>query len=325
MAEDERLIAGCGAASIVAFSMDVSIVIVTLNVRDYLRKCLQSIRDTKRAVPCEVIVVDNASNDASADMVSREFPEVVLIANDRNVGFGAANNQGIRISKGRYLLILNSDTELRDDMLGRFVAFADAHPEGGIFGCKMLYGDGALQVSVCPFPRLMSEVFQLWGVSRLFPRSRFFSSYRFGLEREEYDSVQEVDWVTGACMLVRREVIADMGAFDETFFIYREEVDLCLRARKAGWKVVHTPGPQVVHHAAKTTVQDPLFFMRMANASMLHYYRKHALPGCLMLLKLFLWFGLAARVAVSGARFWNRASIKRTVALCGIMRDYMRL
>lgn len=183
--------------------MDLSVCVVNWNVCDDLANCLDSLRDGMRGVDGEIIVVDNASADGSLEMVRRRFPHVRLIANDANVGFAAANVQAMHESSGRHILLLNPDTLVPPGAMRELVDFADAHPEAGIVGPKLVYGDGSLQASCRCFPTIQAALFRNTVLGGLFPNARASSCYL--MEDWDHSSVREVDWVSGACLMVRRE------------------------------------------------------------------------------------------------------------------------
>jgi len=226
--------------------LDVSVIIVSWNTRDLLRDCLQSIYEQATEVSFEVYVVDNASKDGSAEMVSAEFPDVRLIRNPDNRGFAAANNQGIAIAAGRYILLLNSDTRVLDRAICRSVAFADDHPEAGVVGCRTLLADGTVQQNCYMFPSLLNLALSLSHLPMLFPRNRFFGRSR--MTWWNYDTVKEVEVVAGCFMLVRRAALEQVGPMTEDCFMYSEDTDWCWRFHLAGWKVLYVPEPTILHH-----------------------------------------------------------------------------
>ncbi len=256
--------------------LDLSVVIVNWNVRELLRRCLRSVLASQRlsGLAAEVIVVDNASSNGSTEMVKEEFPQVRLIANEENLGFTRANNQGIVASEGRYILLLNPDTEVLGDALGAMVEYMDAHPDVGALGPMLLNPDGSVQSSRRRFPTLAtafleSTVFQ-WELSR---DNRVLRRY-YVFDRPD-DEVQEVDWVTGACILMRREAIEEVGPLDEGFFMYSEELDWCRRAKERGWKVIYLPEAKVVHYGGKSSEQVVPFRHIQFQRSKIIYFRKH--------------------------------------------------
>ena len=222
----------------------LSISIVNWNTKDILRNCLKSIYESTHKISYEVFVIDNSSSDGSPEMVENEFPRVRLIENKENLGFAKANNQVIRLSNGRYILLLNSDTIVLDGALDKMVEFMNGHPDAGAAGCKLLDSDGSLQKSINKFPSLFH---QCWGKSLLptiFPKIKV--SYVID-EPHFYSRIQEVDWVTGAFLILSRHAVNQIGFLDERFFMYGEDTDLCWRIKKGGWKVYFYPETKVVH------------------------------------------------------------------------------
>jgi hypothetical protein len=269
-------------------TIDLSVVIVNWNVRELLRGCLKSVLTSKQlgGLAMEVIVVDNASSDGSVEMIRREFSEVKLIANERNLGFTGGNNQGIAASRGRYILLLNPDTEVIGDALVEMVKYMDANPDVGALGPKLLNPDGSVQSSRRRFPTpatafLESTFLQWW-----FPRNRAVRLYHI-LDRSD-DETQEVDWVTGACILIRREAIEEVGLLDAGFFMYSEELDWCRRARGKGWKVVYLPKAKVIHYGARSSEQVKPFQHIQFQRSKIRYFRKYHGRSFALLLRLFL-------------------------------------
>jgi hypothetical protein len=225
---------------------DLSIVIVAWNVRDLVLDCLASIADARLALSHEVILVDNGSADGTVAAVSRQFPDVQLIALPRNVGFGAGNNQGIWKASGRHVLLLNSDTIVLPGGLERCVAYLDAHPDVGVVGPQLLNPDRSKQNCIHNSPTLVSEVVSQSLLRRLFPR-------RWPSKRRDYGAPIEVEAVLGACLFVRAEVVREVGPMDEDYFFFLEETDWCHRIRRRGWRVVHLPDAHVIHLYGEST------------------------------------------------------------------------
>ncbi len=234
-------------------SLDVSVIIVNWNTRDILRDCLESVYDQTEGILFEVVVVDNASSDGSGEMVRVDFPQVVLIVNSDNRGFAAANNQGMCVARGRYVLLLNSDTVVLDGAIQKTIRFADQHPEAAVVGCKTFYPDGTLQRNCFRCPTIVNMFLSATYLNKLFPRSRFFGRER--MTWWDLDEVREVEVVCGCFLLVRREAIDEVGLMDERYFVYGDEADWCYRFRKAGWKVMFTPEPQIIHYHGASTKQ----------------------------------------------------------------------
>lgn len=225
---------------------DVAVIVVNWNAREDLRQCLRSLfPDPPSPASSEVWVVDNASADGSAAMVQAEFPQARLIVNPDNRGFSRANNQAITASDSRYVFLLNSDAALHSGALEALIAFADAHPQAGIFGPKVLNPDGTLQFSCRRFPSLGAGFFRNTVLGRLFPHNRYARNYLMG--DVDHSQPRPVDWLSGCAMLIRRDLIQAIGALDERFFMYCEDVDLCWRCRQAGREVMYAPSATVTH------------------------------------------------------------------------------
>jgi len=223
--------------------MDLSIIIVNWNTREMLRECLASIQPDE-GLPTEVIVIDNASSDGSAEMVAAEFPSMRLIRNTDNRGFGVATNQGLRVARGRHLLLLNSDTLVHGDVLMRSVQYMDAHPQVGMMGCKVLNEDGSTQLTCSRFPGFANLLLQTMGLNRL-GSPRWLGRYQM-LDWAR-DDEREVEVISGCYLLARRETVAQIGLLDEAFFLYGEETDWCRRCAEAGWKLVFAPIGCITH------------------------------------------------------------------------------
>lgn len=224
----------------------LSIIIVSWNVRDLLRKCLASVyRETQ--VPFEVLVVDNASQDGSADLVAREFPQAKLIRNAKNLGFARANNQCLKLARGEYVIFLNDDTEIKSSALDTMVEFLDHHPEAGIVGARLLNSDGTLQRGTArQFPsfKILATMLLGWH-SFLLDRPWLRHYYLLG---EKFERDTEVDQVMGASLMTRQVLLKRLGSFSEEFWIWFEEVDLCQRYRAAGHKIFVIRAAEILHH-----------------------------------------------------------------------------
>jgi N-acetylglucosaminyl-diphospho-decaprenol L-rhamnosyltransferase len=260
-------------------SHDLSIVIVSWNVKDLLRRCLSSATDSLtfergQHLSVQIIVVDNASVDGSAEMVRGEFPHVHLIANEKNVGFTGGNNQGLAASDGRYALLLNPDTEVVGDALGEMVGFMEERPRVGALGPQLLYPDGGVQSSRRRFPRFTTALLEGTFLQQWFPNSGLLKRY-YMLDGGDGET-QEVDWVVGACLLVRRSTLDEIGPLDERFFMYSEEMDWCYRAKKLGWQVVYFPQAKVVHHEGKSSEQVlPVRHIQFQRSKVLFFKKYH--------------------------------------------------
>ncbi|MGI9659500.1 MAG: glycosyltransferase family 2 protein [Gaiellaceae bacterium] len=225
----------------------VTAIVVSYNARDVLRRCLGALDATRH----EVIVVDNASEDGSPELVRQEFPDAALIEAGANLGFGAANNLAMRQARGAYFALINSDAWAIGDGLDSLVRFAASDPSAGIVGPRLVGEDGTVQKSVRSFPTVWRICTEYFFLRKLAPSSRALNAfYGAGFD---YGSVRESDWLMGAALVVRRELIDEIGGFDERFFLFSEEVDLCFRANQAGWKTVYTPSATFVHLGGAST------------------------------------------------------------------------
>lgn len=265
----------------------VSVIIVNYNTRDILRDCLSSLNQ-KAAPIAEIIVVDNASCDGSPEMVAQEFPGVVLIRNHENVGFSKANNQGIRVACGSYIWLLNSDTIVRSGAPAAMAEFLDAQPTVAGVTCKLLNADGSIQASVSNRPGPVLLFFRLTGISRLISeyRARRWLARSFGCilggtiraylaPYVSGNSPVEVESVSGACLMLRRQAIAHIGLLDERFFMYFEDMDYCLRLRKAGLKLCYLPQAEIVHLVGQSSGGRMRSYSVHSYRAMFYFYRKH--------------------------------------------------
>ena len=262
--------------------MDLSVVIVSYNVRRFLEQALRSVFAALEGLEGEVWVVDNASSDGSAQMVREQFPQVKLIANRENVGFARANNQAVERARGRYVLLLNPDTVVRQDTFRVMVRFMDEHPEAGAAGCKVLNPNGTLQLACRRgFPTPMVAFYKIVGLSALFPKSQRFG--RYNMTYLDPDQVAEVDAVSGSFMMVRREVVEKVGTLDPEFFMYGEDIDWCYRIQQAGWKVYYLPHTEIVHFKGESTktvprVRNQVEFYRAMYLFVRKHLRRHFIP-----------------------------------------------
>jgi len=253
--------------------VDVSIIIVNWNTKGLLRDCLSSVYEHAGDFDYEIIVIDNASTDGSADMVKNDFQQVILIENSENRGFATANNQGMVVAKGRYVLLLNSDTVVLDNAIANTVRFADENPQAAVTGCRVLNSDRTLQRTCFMFPSILNMLLSSTYLYKLFPKNRFFG--REQMTWWDRSDVRKVDVVTGCFMLVRREAIEQVGVMDEQFFMYGEETDWCYRFRKKDWKVMFAPVGQIIHFGGQSTAQKPVAMIVQLRLSILKFIKKH--------------------------------------------------
>jgi len=303
--------------------LDLGIVVTSYNTRDLLRTCLRSVYASQGDFTFEVCVVDNASSDGSAEMVAAEFPQARLIANEENVGYPSANNQGLQAfgfaetpnSKPqipKFALLLNSDTELPPDALARMLDFVAERPDAGIAGPKLVLPDGSLDLACRrSFPAPEVSFYRLVGLSRLFPRSRRFG--RYNLTYLDPDQVTEVDSVVGAFMLVRAEAIAQVGLMDGRFFLYGEDLDWAYRIKAAGWKAYYNPAVTVLHVKRASTRQNPRARIEFYRA-MDMFYRKHYAAQTSWWLHAFIVGAVALRQGVERARLALTPTRRRSEA-----------
>ena len=292
----------------------ISFCIVNWNTRDLIDQCLASIERFAGEVRHETIIVDNASSDGSADLVESKYPRVHLIRNDENVGFGRGNNQALRASTGEFCFLINSDTQILSGTPEAFVSFMECHPDAGI-ATGMVFTELSQTkmlisfVSTFPTPRsvFLSDFVGLTGLKRFFPDSRLVKSCTWTGHNPERE--QEVANVTGACMFVRRSAMDEVGLFDESFFMYMEETDWCFRFRQAGWKILYTPVPRIVHLGEGSSRlrndRDRLYYKSIIHFFEKHYGRASALGYRCQEILFMRWLRL-------GHRFWlNRRSASR--------------
>ncbi len=267
----------------------LSVVIVSWNVRALLQRAIDSLYASwegsgAQRDSLEVIVVDNGSHDGTVAMVRERFPQVRLVANRENRGFTGGNNQGIRLARAPYLFLLNPDTAIIDDAPARLLGYLEAHPRVGVVGPMLLNADGSIQSSRRRFPTLpvlFLESTWLQGLARPWLR-------RYYVEDRPPDVVQEVDWVTGAAMMVRRAALDEAGLFDEGFFMYSEELDLCRRIRAAGWTIVYLPTARIYHYVGKSSEQVVAARHIHFQTSKVRYARKYHGAAVAELLRLWL-------------------------------------
>ena len=252
----------------------VSIVIVNYNVKYFLEQCLYSIRKSAAGIPVEIFVVDNQSTDGSLEYLKQRFPEVRFIANDSNLGFSKASNKGLEYARGKYLLFLNPDTLLSENTLKKCIDFFEYNKEAGAVGVKMLDGGGRfLKESKRSFPSPLTSLYKLFGLSKIFPHSKIFSRYYAGhLDKNQN---HEVDVLAGAFMMIRKEVLDKLGSFDESFFMYGEDIDLSYRIQKAGYKNYYLAETEIIHFKGESTRRGSLNYVRMFYTAMSIFVKKH--------------------------------------------------
>lgn len=285
----------------------VSIIIVNYNVKFFLEQALLAVQRATQGLEAEVWIVDNASKDGSVQMVQLRFPEVQVIVNEQNVGFSQANNQAIRQAQGEYLLLLNPDTVIAEDTLRVCVDFMENHPEAGALGVKMIDGSGTfLPESKRGFPSPFVAFCKTFGLSRFFPKSRFFNRYHLGYLSQ--DENHEVDILSGAFMFMRKAALDQAGLLDEQFFMYGEDIDLSYRIQKAGFKNYYLADTQIIHYKGESTKRGSVNYVRIFYQAMILFARKHFqgsnARAFVMMLQVAIYFRAALTLL---SNFFRRA------------------
>jgi len=278
--------------------MQLSIIIVNYNVKHFLMQCLQSVKKAIAGMDAEVFVVDNNSPDDSVEMVKEKFPWVNLIANIENRGFSCANNQAIKRAKGEFVLLLNPDTLIEEDTFTKCIDFMKQTPDAGALGVKMINGNGEfLPESKRALPIPSVAFYKIFGLAKLFPRSKKFGSYH--LTCLDNDKTQAVEVLSGAFMLIRKKVLDEIGLLDETFFMYGEDIDLSYRITQAGYKNYYLPEPKIVHYKGESTKKGTIKYVIVFYKAMQIFAKKHFtnkksfLLTCLLNLAIWLRASLA--------------------------------
>lgn len=282
--------------------MELSIIIVSYNTSDLLRKCLNKVYKSlsfgKIEKVSEVIVIDNASSDDTVSMVHKNFPKVEIIKNSQNLGFAKANNQGIKLSTGKYVLLLNSDTEVRNDALMNLLETIKNDNNIGIVGGKLLNPDGSIQASAGYFPNLDKVFYWMFFIDDIPFLKELIHPYHVEYE-SFYQKERKADWVSGACFLFNRDIIGKAGLLDENIFMYGEEMEWCYRIKKMGWQVRFAPEAVTMHLKGSSGASNAAGIAEEFKA-ILYFYKKHKPPWQMPLVKLFLISGALLRLAVFG-------------------------
>lgn len=274
---------------------DLSIIIVNYNVKAFLEQCLMAIGRARHNLDIEIFVVDNASVDGSQAMVKRKFPSVHLIENLKNLGFSKANNQALRLAKGRYVLILNPDTLIQEDTLSILKNFLDTHPTAGAVGCKLINPDGSFQInSRRSLPTPWVAFTRVIGLSKIFPKSTIFGRYSMTYLNPDIES--EIDVLSGSLMFIRKDILDKIGYFDEDFFMYGEDIDLCYRIKKEGWQIFFTPATKAIHYKGESTKKSEFSFVSNFYSAMLIFTNKHFKGNYSIFLQAILTIGIYSRV-----------------------------
>jgi GT2 family glycosyltransferase/glycosyltransferase involved in cell wall biosynthesis len=283
-----------GTRKFAAPALEISAIVVSYNTRKMTLECLRTLDAELHGSETEIIVVDNASQDGSVEAIRAEFPQVRVLASSTNDGFGAANNRAMKEARGRFFLLLNSDAFPRPGAIAKLVQYLEEHPDAGAVGPRLLNEDGTLQHSCFRFPTpRQSWVENLW-IAALFPEHSWLGDYR----RWGHDSARLVEWIVGACMLVRREVVEQVGGFDETFFLYAEETDWQRRIRDGGWEIAFTPSAEVTHLGGGSGASERVRVNGNFFDSLDRYERKHHGLAGLISLRCAMIVGCGLRAAL---------------------------
>ena len=293
--------------------MDLSIIIVNYNVKEFLQNLLHSAEKASSRISKEIIVIDNASDDGSVDIIKQKFPTVKLIENKNNIGFGSANNQGLKIAQGKYILFINPDCIVSENTFDKMISFFNEHPDCGLAGCKILNSDGSLQLACRrSFPGPWTSFTKVTGLSNLFPGSRIFA--RYNLTYLDENRTHEVDAVSGSFMMIKRDAYEKVGGFDDQFFMYGEDLDLCYRVQKAGFKVYYVPDTQIIHYKGESTKRSNLDETKLFYDAMHKFVKKH--------LSSFPIVELILRTAIGFTKLFAFLG-KRKLALLTALADFV--
>ncbi len=278
-------------------SPDVSIIIVSYNSATYIERCLRSIYELTHDVTYEIILVDNQSTDTTIQLVERNFPEVVIIKNQKNFGFAAANNKGIAASKGKFVLLLNPDTEFKSTLLNECSEYLQLHSNVGCVGPQILNSDGSLQRTGVSFPSLWNGFVEIFFLDNLFPNSKLFGRHRRLFDNPNDE--QTVDYLQGSCLMIPKTLLEILGGMDDCFFLYFEETDLCYRLKQGGWRTVYFPQAKLLHYGGSGTDYYNEFRLKQYHKSFIYFITKHyPFP-----IQLAFRFVLFVRAVIRGSLF----------------------
>jgi GT2 family glycosyltransferase len=281
---------------------ELSIIIVNYNVKAFLQNCLLSIKKATEKIDSEIIVVDNASDDGSIELIKKNFEDVILIESPVNLGFSKANNLGLKISQGKYICLINPDTIVEENTFEVMINFMENHPDVGLAGCKILNPDGTFQLACRrSFPTPWVAFTKIIGLSKLFPKSKLFAKYNLTYldENQSY----EVDAVSGSFMFLRRDVYEKIGGLDETFFMYGEDLDYCYRVKQAGYKVYYVHSTQIIHFKGESTKRSNIDELKHFYDAMRLFVRKHFSGSWIIELILQAAINIRSFLAFIGKRF----------------------
>lgn len=294
------------------FDKDISIIIVNYNVKEFLDNLLSSINKAAGNLNIEIIVVDNASKDHSVPYLKEKYPDVIYIENDRNIGFGKANNQAIDIVRGRYSLLINPDTIIRENTLSELKKHLDEHPKTGAAGCKIINPDGTFALeSRRSIPTPWSALWKILGLTALFPKSKTFADYYMSWMDENKPS--QVPVLSGSFMFSRTDVLRKINGFDEQFFMYGEDIDLCYRINEIGYDIDYVPSTSIIHYKGESTKKGNLDYIVLFNKALYQFYKKHYSYGYSLFFRLLIVLGIILR----GTTHYLKNQIKKNISLIG--------
>jgi hypothetical protein len=294
---------------------DLSVIIVNYNVKEFLLNSLDSIRKAAKNISSEIIVVDNNSDDGSIEALREKYPDVILIENKKNVGFGRANNQALEIARGKYILLLNPDTIVREDTFEKMIGFFEKNPSVGIAGCKVLNPDGTLQLACRRgFPGPWTSFTKVMGLSSLFPKSKIFARYNLTYLNE--NDTYEVDAVSGAFLMLTKKAYEKIGGFDNQFFMYGEDLDLCYRAQQAGYKVFYFHETEIIHYKGESTKRSSIDETSVFYDAMHLFVKKHFSSS--LIVEMILQAAIIFRKLIAFANVFK-------VALLAVILDFIFL
>lgn len=279
-------------------AVDLSIIIVNYNVKEFLANCLTSVKKASASLSCEIFVVDNASSDGSIPFLKERFPNVKYIENEQNLGFGKANNQAISQATGKYTLLLNPDTLLQEDTFHVLIDYMEAHEECGACGCKILNPDGTFAPeSRRSVPTVSTALYKAVGLTALFPESKIFGTYYLGWMGE--DEGGEIPVLSGSFMFFRTQCLKELGGFDERFFMYGEDIDLCYRAKQDGWSIHYVPDTSIIHYKGESTKKNEIAYNRVFNDALYKFFEKHFTSRYSVLFKFLIFWAIRFRAVAS--------------------------
>ncbi|MFH0733580.1 MAG: glycosyltransferase [bacterium] len=293
--------------------LDISIIVVNYNVKEFVLNLISSLKKALVNFEYEIIIIDNNSQDGSVELISEKYPDIKLIANKINVGFGSANNQGMEIAKGRFYCLINPDTIVKEDTFSKLFEFFDKTPDAGMAGCKVLNPNGTLQLACRRgFPGPWTSFTKVTGLSAFFPKSKLFANYN--LTYLDENQTYEVDAISGAFMMLKREVYIKNGGFDTTFFMYGEDLDLCYRVQKSGYKVYYVHTTEIIHYKGESTKRSSIDETKMFYEAMQIFVKKHMSAS--LIVQLILQTAIYLRKLVAFTYIYKTVIFAVSVDFC---------